>query len=57
MKVFLLFATIITAYYSLARIKLECELRVVDMKTEARTELYKMLGYIYHTENGNRNVD
>jgi len=39
MKVSLFFATIMTKYYSLARIKLGCELRVVDMKTEARPEV------------------
>jgi len=38
MKVLSFFATIMTEYYSLARINLGCEVRGVDMKTEARLE-------------------
>jgi len=44
------FATIMTEYYSLARIKLGCEVRGVDLKTEARPEgIYDKMLYLSYS--------
>lgn len=43
MKVLSFFATIMKEYYSLARIKLGCEVRGVDLKIEARQEVIEQI--------------
>jgi hypothetical protein len=49
MKFLSLFATIMTEYYALARINLGCEVRGVDLKTEAKPEGISAVMLYLHT--------